>query len=109
MNAPVDLTNLRSMTDGDKDMEKELFKEFYTSFEAGLNLLKTSCTDTASETWRGQAHALKGIALNLGAETLGTLCKTAQESYIIPEAPKLKMLENIRAEYERVKVFLHKL
>jgi len=108
MDAPVDLTNLRSMTDGDKDLEKELFKEFYSAFDAGLNLLQVSTGDGAVETWRGQSHALKGVALNLGAEKLGALCKKAQESQTASEKAKVAMLENIRAEYKWVKEFLLK-
>lgn len=109
MTSPVDLTNLRSMTDGDKEMEQALFEEFFTSFEAGLDVLKANCADSAAETWRKQAHALKGIALNLGAAQLGELCKKAQESHTTPEQEKTVLLGNIHAEYERVKGFLAKL
>ena len=106
MEAPVDLTNLRSMTDGDKEMEKELFTEFYDCFESGLNVLRASCGDSDAETWRTQAHALKGVALNLGALHLGDLGKKAQDEYLVPEAAKVEMLKKMQTEYERVKIFL---
>lgn len=109
MNAPVDLTNLRSMTDGDGEMEKALFEEFFSSFEAGIASLQTNIGDVAAETWRKEAHALKGIALNLGAMELGGLCKKAQEEPHANANAKGRLLENIRAEYERVRQFLLKL
>ncbi len=46
MNTPVDLANLRSMTDGDTDMEKALFEEFFSSFEAGIGSLQANIRGT---------------------------------------------------------------
>jgi len=104
MEAPVDLANLRDMIDGDKEMEKALFEEFFSSFEAGIAALQSSSGD--AEAWRKEAHALKGVALNLGAQTLGELCKNAQEAQHDPEKTKAAMVATIRAEYEQVKTFL---
>ena len=103
---PVDLTNLRSMTDADRGMEKALFEEFFISFEAGINTLQTNIGESASEAWRKEAHALKGIALNLGAEQLGALCKQAQEELHASAGDKDELLKKIRAEYEQVRQFL---
>src|SRR4051812_42915758 len=109
MTVPVDLTNLRTMTDGDMEMEKELFKEFYTSFETGMGTLQAHCDGESSEAWRKEAHALKGIALNLGADKLGALCKTGQDDYQAATAAKKEMLQNIQVEYALVKQFMQKL
>ncbi len=109
MNAHVDLTNLRSMTDGDKEMEEALFEEFLSSFELGMKTLAANTNEGISETWRKEAHALKGIALSLGANNLGTLCKIAQDGYQTNSEAKHKILEDIEAEYEQVKLFLNKL
>ena len=108
MNAPVDLTNLRSMTDGDVELEKTLFEEFYTSFEKGILALRTNCANSSAEAWRSNAHALKGVALNLGAEKLGALCKKAQDDHGANENAKELMLQAIETEYNDVKVFLQK-
>lgn len=108
MTAPVDLTNLRDMTDGDTAMEKELFKEFISSFEAGLDVLTASCGDGAAETWRSKVHALKGIALNLGAERLGALCKDGQDKHLAGADTKRALLKDIQDEYQKVKLFLQK-
>ncbi len=107
MTAPVDLTNLHEMTDNDTEMEKLLFAEFCTSFEKGIDALKNSFNETESETWRAEAHGLKGIALNLGAETLGMLCKKGQDDFKASAEAKNEIFKGIAAEYENVKQFLH--
>lgn len=104
MNTPVDLTNLRSMTDGDKEMEKALFEEFFSSFKAGVAILQSSLENT--EAWRKEAHALKGVALNLGAMELGELCKKGQDEPNADAAAKESLLKTIQSEYERVERFL---
>ena len=62
-----------------------------------------------SRIWRRQAHALKGMSLNLGATKLGNLCDKGQDSPLAPPAEKNELLKNIRAEYEEVRQFLVKL
>lgn len=104
MNEPVDLTNLRSMTDGDKEMEKALFEEFFSSFKVGMATLQAN-TENA-EAWRKEAHALKGVALNLGAMKLGELCKNGQDEPNADAAAKAELVKAIQVEYERVQQFL---
>ncbi len=109
MSEPVDLTNLRSITDGDRDMEQALFEEFVSSFEAGIAELQSNVTDSVSESWRKNAHALKGIAVNLGAFRLGDLCKKAQEEFSSTQENKSDMAGRIQEEYILVKKFLSEL
>lgn len=106
MDAPVDLTNLRGMTDGDKEMEKALFEEFYASFEKGMDTLQANTGSDAAETWRKEAHALKGMSLNLGANRLGEIGKKAQDGFQSDANAKLALLDGMRAEYAKVKQFL---
>ncbi|HXZ68250.1 MAG TPA: Hpt domain-containing protein [Alphaproteobacteria bacterium] len=107
--AAVDLKNLREMTDGDPEMEKELFAEFISSFENELAQLHASQADGASETWRRRAHALKGIAFNLGAMQLGNLCKRAQEAPQSNPETKAELLKRIGTEFEDVRSYLDEL
>lgn len=102
----VNLTNLRNMTDGDVALEKELFDEFYRSFERGLALLHEYLKKNSVEEWRKQSHALKGISINLGAEKLASLCKQSQEQFEAGDDAKHKLLEEIQAEYALVKPYL---
>jgi HPt (histidine-containing phosphotransfer) domain-containing protein len=108
MQAPVDLSNLRDMTDGDPNLEKELFREFYVSSETCIAALQINADPSVAETWRKSAHALKGIALNLGAQKLGDLCKMAQEEYMADISAKEALLNDIQTEYHAVKEFLLK-
>jgi HPt (histidine-containing phosphotransfer) domain-containing protein len=101
---PVDLTNLRSMTDGDSELEHALFAEFNSSFEAGITALHQALAANDTVSWHKHAHALKGIALNLGAESLAALCMQAQEQTLNTESPTL--LSKIEAEFTLVKQFL---
>lgn len=103
---PVDLANLRSMTEGDAEMEKELFEQFNISFQSGISSLEESMQKNNTEAWRREAHALKGIALNLGAEKLGELCKAAQEQFADSVAVKTASLNNIKIAYHDVEHFL---
>lgn len=106
MTEPVDLTNLRSMTDGDAELEKSLFEEFFLSFEKELVGLEHSTGEDAVPSWHARSHALKGISLNLGAQKLGELCKTAQDEENAPAAFKSDLLKKITDEYAVVKRFL---
>lgn len=109
MNTPVDLTNLRSMTDGDAGMEKALFEEFISSFEAGIKALEGNVNPEAAEAWRKQAHSLKGTSLSLGAMALGELCKRGQDEAQADASAKNALLKDIKAEYEKVRRFLEAL
>jgi len=109
MNEPVNLTNLREMTDGDVEMEKMLFEEFFSSSEECILLMGNNCEDGENEGFRSSAHALKGTAINLGAETLSNLCKYAQENYTASSAEKQTMIDNIKEEYHKAKAFLQEI
>jgi HPt (histidine-containing phosphotransfer) domain-containing protein len=106
MNASVNLANLHEMTDGDTQMEHELFQVFLESSEECLAHLRTSCNQGAEQEWRHHVHAWKGISFNLGAEHLGQLCKQAQDNCVAPIEEKLRMLADLQKEYEQVRLFL---
>lgn len=108
MTEPVDLTNLRSMTDGDAEMEQMLFEEFYSSCETLIDKLGQNIANNDNENWRKDAHAIKGIAYNLGAAHLGNLCKQAQDSPDMPGPEKQGLLQAIRIAYHETKRFLEK-
>ncbi len=106
MNESVNLENLRGITNGNIELEKELFDVYIESAEECLKGLETSTGEGQDQEWRTQAHAWKGMSLNLGAETLGKLCADAQFNHTMPHDEKVKMLDAIKAEYENVKEFL---
>lgn len=106
MSDPVNLENLREMTGGDKALEKELFDVFLTSSDDCLKALESNQGAGQEETWRTQAHAWKGMSLNLGAEPLGKLCAEAQMNHLAPPEEKARMLAAIKTEYENVRTYL---
>lgn len=106
MTDAVNLENLREMTGGDQALEKELFEVYVTSAEDCLAALKASTASENAENWRTQAHAWKGMSLNLGAEPLGKLCAEAQMNHLATPEDKAKMLAAIEDEYAKVKAFL---
>lgn len=104
--APVNLANLREITGGDTEIEQELFRIFLESSAECLAALSGACGAEQAESWRKQAHALKGISYNLGAQTLGDLCKIAQDEPHMGESDKQALLQAIRQEHEQVARFL---
>ncbi len=104
--APVNLDNVRDMLGNDSAREKELFAIFAASCEEAICIMQKSCGAGEEENWRTQAHAMKGMSLNLGAAKLGELCAIAQQSQSAVQADKEKLLGAIKEEYEKVKAFL---
>ncbi len=102
----IDLTNLREITNGDTEIEKELFEDFIQSFEEKTAILEVNCAGGENEIWRTNAHAIKGISLNLGAHKLSELCKTAQDSFCEDETTKQELLSKIKTLYSLVKKYL---
>lgn len=99
----VDLTNLRAATDGDVELERELFDE-YVSSSVGLIAQLEEAPD--NESWRKAAHALKGISGNLGAMPLANLCKEGQEISDSTSPEKAALLAQIKEEHSKVLDFL---
>jgi len=106
MSNAVNLENLHEMTGGDRDLEKELFDVYLTSSDKCLDALRANTGNGNEEAWRSQAHAWKGMSLNLGAEPLGKLCAEAQMNHMAAPEEKTKLLAQITEEYEKVKTFL---
>lgn len=109
MTEAVNLENLHEMTGNDPELEKELFSVFLVSAEKCLDALRISTGVGAEETWRTQAHALKGMSLNLGAEELGKLCAQGQTGKDANESEKKALLQQIEEAYAGVKAFLEPL
>ena len=71
----IDLTRLRSITDGDKETEQMLLNMFYD----------TSCRILAdlqnhNGEWKLLVHELRGAAANMGLDLLAEACQEAEEN-----------------------------
>lgn len=100
--APINLEQLRSFTDGDPEEEKLLAQLFIDQANEMIQLLAESTQKEACETWKSAAHRFKGASGNLGAMQLHHLCKRAETDFEDPAPQKHKMLEAIKQETARV-------
>jgi len=105
----VNLDILHEMTDRDPEMEHRLFKSFLSSSVKCITSLQASWHEGMENTWRQQAHAFKGLCLNMGAERLSQLCEKAQDNCTAPPEQKRKLLVAIQNEFENVRQYLEKL
>ena len=100
---PVDITQLDSFTGGDREEEMELVEFFLEQANESLEALLHALSDAEKEVWRSNAHRLKGSTGNVGATHMHQLCAKAEISFEDDESSKQLMLDDIMAEYEKVK------
>lgn len=105
---PVDLDQLRSHTEGDAELEREviaLFKSVSDSYASRLDQL----VDEGGKAWSDTAHGFKGAAANIGARGLSGMLARAEELGEAPAAARRQALDAIGAEFDRVAAFLDRL
>lgn len=102
----VDLTVMRTITDGDEEIERELFSYFISDSEESLAKMEENCVDGENEPWSNHAHALKGAAQNLGCDALASLCCKAQDMKTATKEERDAMFAEIKKTYLQVKEFL---
>ena len=103
----VDLTSLRELTGGDLELEKELFEEFIWSATKLIASLHGCYSDDAKEDWYQYAHAIMGLAANLGAMPLAEKGRIAQQLSEEGSAEqKQAIIPEIEAEFALAKAFL---
>ncbi len=103
----LDLTNLLEMTSGDTALQHELFHDFMRSGGQFITELRALCDSSDHEAWRAAAHGFKGIAMTLGANDLGELCKQAQDAFAAGADKKQPLLAAINAAFTEVSARLH--
>lgn len=94
----MDMQHLREFTDGDPVLEKELADMFFENSETCLHDLERTIDD--ADSWRKNAHRLKGSAGNLGAQRLSQSAALAEKS-----APDTALLANLRTELSSLRSF----
>ena len=104
--APVAIEHLTIFTDGDKELEAELFQVFFEQAEVGLIDLEESLNAGQEDDWRKAAHKFKGASANLGAVKLSELCYTAEQDFEAANDDKIILLTKIKDAYDEVKTFL---
>jgi HPt (histidine-containing phosphotransfer) domain-containing protein len=102
MVAVLNMTNLRDIIDHDKELERELIQNFYTCYHACMVDLEASFETMDAVQWRNAAHALKGVAYNLGAEQLGSLCLKSEHACHADAPTKSILFLEIKTAYAAV-------
>jgi HPt (histidine-containing phosphotransfer) domain-containing protein len=74
----LDLDHLRSFTEDDPQLERELSTLFLATAEMYLQQMQDALT--GGRPWSAIAHALKGASANLGARRLSALALQAEGS-----------------------------
>lgn len=103
---PVDLTNLRSFSDGDKKEECRFIALFIQQNSETLERLRVNCVDGESTEWVEAAHLIKGASASIGATYLCTIAEKAQNLTVGTAEDRRKHLLAMTEETERVRLFL---
>jgi len=104
--SPVNLTQLRTFTDGDADTEREFIGIFIQQSDKNIKILEESQANQAGEAWREAAHMFKGGAGGVGAEALRKLCDEAQHLDLEAAEERKVLFAKIKSEYEHVRKYL---
>jgi HPt (histidine-containing phosphotransfer) domain-containing protein len=104
----LDVSKLRSFSEGDAAMEKELVGVFISQSDINLQTLADTCAGEKISAWQEAGHMFKGGALGIGAENLAALCNEAQHMDGTADE-RTALFEKINAEYARVKAHLREI
>jgi hypothetical protein len=95
----LDRLRLRDLTDGDAEFERELLEAFVASARVLMAGLRAGLMTRNADAVAKEAHALKGVSLNVGATSLA---KFAAEIDMAARAGKVDpidvTLEQLRSE-----------
>ncbi len=105
---PVDLSMLKTFSEGDIDMEKSLIHVFVEQSDKNIKTLSEYRAQSDVQAWQDAAHMLKGGAGGIGAKLLAELCNEGQH-FTGNVTEQAALFEKINAEYIRVKEYLGKI
>ena len=110
--APVDMSRAVNEFMGDRDIVDHLMGEFVRKGSEQIITIEQALSASDYERIRLEAHALKGGAANLTADSLADSCadmETAAESAANTETEQMSLhLTKLKYEFKRLKAFVHK-
>jgi len=101
---PLNIQQLRQMTDGNKELETQLFNLFCTQAIESLASLYEA--QDSEDEWRKEAHKFKGAAANVGAQRLSDVCYMAEKSEGLSLTEKKELMQEIEKEMARVESYI---
>lgn len=96
----LDLEHLRRYTEGDEDLERQLFGMFFPDADAHLQTMASAETD---EIWHRSAHGMKGAARGLGAWEVADLAEGAEAMVGDATDGRAAHLDRMRAALDRLR------
>jgi len=105
-NEVVDLTKLKTFSEGDVEIEKELVGVFIQQSDKNLRELNDNRIDGECRPWVEAAHMFKGGSASVGALPLSRLCAHAQNMSNVKGSERATLYQQIEDEYMRVKEHL---
>ncbi len=104
---PVELLRLQEICSGDKEFERELIDVFLSDSMERIQTMESALADKNLEIFKLQAHSIKGMSANAGADNLTRIAATMEQEngdWLSPETAR--MMEELKTEYEKVRAFL---
>lgn len=77
MGAMLNMKRVETISDGDKEFERQLFTLFMQTLHTQVAELE-SLTASGGKAWSAAAHTLKGAAINIGADQLAEMALSAE-------------------------------
>jgi CheY-like chemotaxis protein/HPt (histidine-containing phosphotransfer) domain-containing protein len=105
----LDLTNIRTFTEGDNALEREFAAIFVAQSTAQLAALAECCVDGPAQAWVEQAHLLKGGGAGMGAMQLSHYAANAQEMFDSTAEKRAAILTHMKDAYAEAIIALKKL
>ena len=102
----LDMSDLRTISDGDSMLEKEFADTFVKQSIKHLERLSAHCITGISEPWKEAAHLLKGGAAIIGAKKMRALSAEAQEMLDATADQRRQMLAAINLSFDEVRAQL---
>lgn len=102
----LDLTSLRTFSEGNKEEEKRFVSVFLESALQNLEMLRATCVDGKNEEWVEAAHKLKGAAAGVGAGELAGVCANAQNCIDGKKEEREMLFDTIVQSFNEVESYL---
>ncbi len=103
----VDMNFLRSVTEDDKEFERELFGIFTENAQKNLSKMEGAINNSDSNSWYMASHAFKGAAASVGAFDLSRSLEYAQTHPEDSSEDKNDILNKVKKEFNKVLEFIN--
>lgn len=103
---PVELAALRDITDGNPELEQQLFELFLGTCERCLSEATKLIESDPKGLWHDVLHELKGAAANVGAMGMAGLCRNGENLRAEQVSERMFFCKQLRQEYKRVRAYL---